>query len=61
MWGLKMQLLRLPKVLTVDQTSGSAGWVKKLALILMKAMGLLLVGGNPKNNEKIALLPLERF
>ena len=61
MWGLKMQVLRLPKVLAVGQTSGSGGWMKKLALILTKAMGLSSVGGIKKNNEGIPLLPLERF
>jgi hypothetical protein len=35
--------------------------VKKLAFVLTKAMGLLSVGGNPKNNEEIPLLPLEIF
>ena len=35
--------------------------MKKIALILTKAMGLLSVGSNPKNNEEIPLLPLKRF
>ena len=59
--GLKMQVFRLPKVLVVGKTSGCGGWLKKLALILTKAMGLSSVGSNPKNNEEILLLPLERF
>jgi len=38
------------KVLGVGQTSRSGGWVKKIDLVLTKAMGLLsLVGGNPKS------------
>ena len=61
MWGLKMQVLRLPKVPAVGQTSGSSEWVKKLAFVLTKAMGLSSVGSNPKNNKEIALLPLEMF
>jgi hypothetical protein len=59
MWSLNMQVLRLQKVLAAGQTSGSGKLVKKLAFVLTKAMGLLPVGGNPKNNEKITLLPLE--
>ena len=47
-WGLEMQVLRLPKVLAVGQTSGSGGWVQKLVFVLTKAMGLSSVGGNPK-------------
>jgi hypothetical protein len=38
MWGLKMISFLTPKVLAEGQTSGSGGWVKKLALITMKAM-----------------------
>jgi hypothetical protein len=36
MWGLKMQVFDSQKVLAVGQTSGSGGWVKKLALIAME-------------------------
>ncbi len=35
--------------------------LKKLAFVLTKAMGLLSVGSNPKNNGEIALLLLEMF
>ncbi len=34
---------------------------ENLALILTKATGLSLVGGNPENNEEIRLNPLKRF
>jgi hypothetical protein len=39
---------RLLKVLAIGKTSGSGGWVKKLALITMKGTGLLIDLGNPK-------------
>ena len=48
MWGLKMQVFDSQKVLAVGQTSGSGGWVKKLALITMKGHGLSIAFGNPK-------------
>ncbi len=37
----KMAHLRLLKVLAVGQTSGSDGWVKKLALIIMKGKSIV--------------------
>ena len=43
-----MQVFNSQKVLAVGQTSGSGGWVKKLALIMIKANGLSIVFGNPK-------------
>ena len=46
--GLKMQVFNSQKVLAVGQTSGSGGWVKKLALITINGSGLSIVFGNPK-------------
>ena len=49
----------LLKVLAVGQTSGSGGWVKKLASITMEGNGLLMVVGNPKRNEDFAAFRAE--
>jgi hypothetical protein len=58
--GSENASFQLLKVLAVGQTSGSGGWVKKLASIAMKGNGLLMVIGNPKNNEYFALLSERR-
>ena len=43
-----MQVFNSQKVLAVGQTSGSGGWVKKLALITINGNGLSIAFGNPK-------------
>ena len=48
MWGVKMQVFKSQKVLAVGQTSGSGGWVKKLASVTMRGDGLSIAFGNPK-------------
>ena len=59
MWGLKMQVFDSQKVLAVGQTSGSGGWVKKLALITMKGHGLSIAFGNPKKAMSIRAASFE--
>jgi hypothetical protein len=46
--GSENASFQLLKVLAVGQTSGSGGWVTKLALITMRGKGLLINLGNPK-------------
>ena len=48
MWGVKMQVFKSQKVLALGQTSGSGGWVKKLASVTMRGDGLSIAFGNPK-------------
>ena len=55
MWGLKMRVFDSQKVLAVGQTSGSGGWVKKLALLTMEGDGLPMNSAVQKNNEPIEL------
>ena len=43
-----MQVFKSQKVLAVGQTSGSGGWVKKLASVTMRGDGLSIAFGNPK-------------
>ena len=52
-----MQVFNSQKVLAVGQTSGSGGWVKKLALITINGNGLSIAFGNPKKamNNSISL------
>ncbi len=55
MWGVKMQVFKSQKVLAVGQTSGSGGWVKKLASITMRGNGLSIAFGNPEKNGQFDL------
>ncbi len=48
------------KVLAVGQTSGSDGWVKKIALIIMKGKGLLIDLGNLKKQWGNQLVSVRR-
>ena len=54
-----MQVFDSQKVLAVGQTSGSGGWVKKLALITMKGHGLSIAFGNPKKAMSIRAASFE--
>ncbi len=54
-----MKFFNSQKVLAVGQTSGSGGWVKKLALITMKGNGLLIAFGNPKKAMSNSTSPFE--
>ena len=50
-----MRVFDSQKVLAVGQTSGSGGWVKKLALLTMEGNGLPMNLAVQKKNEPIEL------
>ena len=57
--GCENASFQVPKVLAVGQTSGSGGWVKKLASVTMRGNGLWIAFGNPEKNNGQFDLPCE--